>query len=126
MYLVGFCERLIIIVVVVVVVAYRGNVRVVDVKGNLRDGRTLSVNDLKPGNVYQYIVAAESAMGIGVFSAPVQRRMPPAVPAQIEQPKVRAGHFSVVLFLLWSLCWSWFVCVCVCVCRRFWRSRRPS
>ncbi len=37
---------------------------------------------------YQYVVAAESAMGIGAFSAPVQHRMPPAVPARVEQPKI--------------------------------------
>lgn len=59
------------------------------------------MTDLKPGSVYQYVVAAESAMGVGTFSEPVQQRMPPAVPARIEQPKVR---FVLEVF-----------CACVCV-----------
>mgnify|MGYP000303366844 CR=1 FL=1 len=73
-----------------------GHLRIVNVEGNLRDGRHLSILDLKPGNVYQFIVAAESAMGIGLFSHPIQRRMPPAVPGRIVQPKVRTEPFLSV------------------------------
>lgn len=63
--------------------------------GNTNDKRGAApptkcrIHDLLPGRTYQFVIAAESPLGIGVFSAPVQQFIPAATPRPCEQPKVQ-------------------------------------